>query len=66
MDNLYYAVEERLDGWHVHPADGDDIDDDHTFTSRDDAIAWCRSEGVIPRYDVHEVGYDLDIGDPFV
>ncbi len=66
MESLYYAIEQRPDGWHAHPMELGALDDDHLFTSHDDAVAWCRDKGVIPRDDEHEPGYDLDIGDPFV
>ncbi|HYE04650.1 MAG TPA: hypothetical protein VEL07_03935 [Planctomycetota bacterium] len=68
MDSLYYTVEERSDGWHAHPTDGDALDeDDRVFPSHDDAIAWCHGNGLIPLLqDEHEIGYAFDLGDPFV
>ncbi len=66
MESLYYAIEQRQDGWHAHPMEVNAVDDDHVFISHDDAVAWCRDQGVIPREDDRDYGHDLDVGDPFV
>ena len=51
MESLYYGLEQRADGWHAHPLDGDDTGEERCFATREDAIAWCRDHGLIARDD---------------